>query len=82
MFLSLDTLTGLEASLNDGMIVHVFVKNMDDFAKVNSVYKSFVTVTPPARYSYGICPLMGGFPLWEVSPHGRCPLIGNVHLCI
>jgi len=32
------------------MMVHLFVKNMDDFAKVNSVYKSFLTVNPPARY--------------------------------
>ena len=43
------TLTDLETSLNNGMIVHVFVKNMDDFAKVNSVYKTFLTVNPPAR---------------------------------
>ena len=46
----IETLTRLKASLNNGMIVHLFVKNMDDFAKVNSVYKSFLTVNPPARY--------------------------------
>lgn len=44
-----DTLTSLKASLSDGMMVHLFVKNMDDFAKVNSVYKSFLSVNPPAR---------------------------------
>jgi len=44
-----ETLTSLKASLNNGMMVHLFVKNMDDFAKVNSVYKSFLTVNPPAR---------------------------------
>lgn len=32
------------------MMVHLFVKNMDDFARVNSIYKSFLTVNPPARY--------------------------------
>ncbi|PFX20718.1 Diphthine--ammonia ligase [Stylophora pistillata] len=44
-----DTLTSLKASLSDGVMVHLFVKNMDDFAKVNSVYKSFLSVNPPAR---------------------------------
>ncbi|KAL9957836.1 hypothetical protein ACROYT_G034784 [Oculina patagonica] len=44
-----DTLTGLEADLCNGMVVHLFVKNMDDFVKINSVYKTFFTVNPPAR---------------------------------
>lgn len=44
-----DTLSSLKASLSDGMMVHLFVKNMDDFAKVNSVYKRFLSVNPPAR---------------------------------
>ena len=44
-----ETLTGLNASLSDAMMVHLFVKDMDDFAKVNSIYKTFVKVNPPAR---------------------------------
>ncbi|XP_020612989.1 diphthine--ammonia ligase-like isoform X1 [Orbicella faveolata] len=44
-----DTLTNLGANLCDGMIVHLFVKNMDDFAKINAVYKTFLRVNPPAR---------------------------------
>jgi len=31
------------------MIVHLFVKNMDDFAKINAVYETFLRVNPPAR---------------------------------
>jgi len=44
-----DTLTSLEANLYNGMIVHLFVKNMDDFAKINAVYKTFLRENPPAR---------------------------------
>lgn len=44
-----DTLTSLEANLQNGMIVHLFVKNMEDFAKINAVYKTFLRVNPPAR---------------------------------
>ena len=49
MFLFVDLLASLEANLSDGMIVHLFVQNMDDFAKINSVYKTFLKVSPPAR---------------------------------
>lgn len=45
----IDTLTSLEANLQNGMIVHLFVKNMEDFAKINAVYKTFLRVNPPAR---------------------------------
>ena len=47
--ISIETLSNLKASLKDGLIIHVFVKNMDDFARVNSVYRTFITVNPPAR---------------------------------
>ena len=49
LILSVDTLTSLEANLQNGMIVHLFVKNMEDFAKINAVYKTFLRVNPPAR---------------------------------
>jgi len=31
------------------MIIHLFVKNMDDFSKINAVYKTFLRENPPAR---------------------------------
>lgn len=49
VLISIETLNNLKASLKNGLIIHVFVKNMDDFARVNSVYKTFITVNPPAR---------------------------------
>ena len=49
ILISIETLSNLKASLKNGLIIHVFVKNMDDFARVNSVYRTFITVNPPAR---------------------------------
>ena len=49
ILISIETLSNLNASLKNGLIIHVFVKNMDDFARVNSVYRTFITVNPPAR---------------------------------
>ena len=46
---SIEILSNLKASLKNGLIIHVLVKNMDDFAQVNSVYRTFITVNPPAR---------------------------------
>ena len=49
VLISIEILSDLKASLKNGLIFHVFVKNMDDFAQVNSVYRTFITVNPPAR---------------------------------
>lgn len=37
------------AELSDAVKVTVFLKNMDDFAEMNEVYKRFFVVDPPAR---------------------------------
>ena len=42
-------LTEAGSSLSDAVKVTVFVKNMDDFAKLNEVYGSFFTEPYPAR---------------------------------
>ncbi|XP_074628267.1 uncharacterized protein LOC141886126 isoform X2 [Acropora palmata] len=44
-----EILNGLKADFHDAMIVHLFVKDMNNFAKVNSIYKSMLAVNPPAR---------------------------------
>jgi 2-iminobutanoate/2-iminopropanoate deaminase len=36
-------------SMNDIVKVSVFLKNMEDFKRMNEVYKSFFTENPPAR---------------------------------
>lgn len=46
-----EILNGLKADFQDAMIVHLFVKDMNNFAKVNSIYKSMLTVNPPARWN-------------------------------
>ena len=48
----IDALTDLKSSLDNAVMVHLFVKNMDDFARVNPIYKKFFTVNPPARYLF------------------------------
>lgn len=45
-----EILNGLKADFHDAMIVHLFVKDMNNFTKVNSIYKSILTVNPPARW--------------------------------
>lgn len=42
-------LTEAGSSLSDAVKVTVFVKNMDDFAKLNEIYGSFFTEPYPAR---------------------------------
>ncbi|XP_048580154.1 diphthine--ammonia ligase isoform X2 [Nematostella vectensis] len=39
----------LDASLEDVIIVNLFIKDMKHFGKVNSVYKKFFPLNPPAR---------------------------------
>lgn len=39
-----EILIGLNVSLSDVMMVYFFVKDMDDFVKVNLIYKIFVKV--------------------------------------
>lgn len=46
-----EILNGLKADFHDAMIVHLFVKDMNNFAKVNSIYKSMLAVNPPARWN-------------------------------
>ena len=36
-------------SMSDLIVIHMYVKDMSDFAKVNQVYKTFFSINPPAR---------------------------------
>ncbi|KAK3728142.1 hypothetical protein QZH41_019449, partial [Actinostola sp. cb2023] len=44
-----DKITLLNSSLDDVILMQLFVKNMSDFSQVNSVYKCYFPVNPPAR---------------------------------
>ena len=52
---TMETLMNLVTSCGPGwdmsclVLVHLFVKNMKDFAKINSVYKTFFGINPAAR---------------------------------
>jgi len=42
-------LHAVESSLHDVVKITVFLKNMDDFAKMNETYATFFSNSPPAR---------------------------------
>ncbi|KAI9207435.1 uncharacterized protein BJ171DRAFT_492743 [Polychytrium aggregatum] len=44
-----DKLGAQGMSWGDVLIIHVYVRDMDDFAKLNSVYGTFFTINPPTR---------------------------------
>jgi hypothetical protein len=58
----LDTIVEVLAStqsgitIRDASVIHVYVQNMSDFAKLNSVYGKYFGNNPPARYKIIECP--------------------------
>lgn len=40
--------------MEDVILMQLFVKQMNDFSQINSVYKSYFPVNPPSRYHYCI----------------------------
>jgi enamine deaminase RidA (YjgF/YER057c/UK114 family) len=44
-----DKLSQLTSSLDDVILMQLFVKNMNDFSKVNGIYKKYFPANPPAR---------------------------------
>lgn len=61
------------ASLNDVVKVTIFLVNVDDFAKMNGVYKSFFTEDFPARSTVVVAALARPEMLVEIECIAYCP---------
>ncbi len=46
-----ETLSNQGLSAADVLAVHLYVKNMDHFARINQVYKTYFGLNPPIRYA-------------------------------
>ncbi|XP_036449193.1 diphthine--ammonia ligase [Colossoma macropomum] len=51
------------------VLVHLYVRNMEDFAKVNSVYRTFFSLNPPARVCVQTCLPAGQLLQMDVLLH-------------
>lgn len=61
------------ASLNDVVKVTIFLVNVDDFAKMNGVYKSFFTEDFPARSTVVVAALARPEMIVEIECIAYCP---------
>jgi len=61
------------ASLSDVVKVTIFLVNVDDFAKMNGVYKSFFTEDFPARSTVVVAALARPEMLVEIECIAYCP---------
>ena len=48
-FFYLERLHGLGLSWSDVVNMNVFIKNMDEFGRMNAIYKKFFHINPPTR---------------------------------